>query len=71
MVVEMAPSAVPTDTAFFLMRGHCFRVIKSAWYLSAHCDEPVVWKGTWRDVNGETWTVESCARHRPDRSAAT
>jgi hypothetical protein len=66
MVVEMTPSAVPTDNAFFLMHGHCFRVIKSGLYLSAHCDEPVVWKGPWRDVNGELWTVEACAMHRPD-----
>jgi len=66
MVLEMPPSAVETSNAFFILRGHCFRVINSDMYLSTHCDEPVVWKGPWHDVKGEIWTVEACARHRPD-----
>jgi hypothetical protein len=68
MVLEMTPSAVETNNAFFLMRGHCFRMTKS-FGLTARCDGPVVWKGPWRDTKGRVWTVESCAEHRPDEVA--
>jgi hypothetical protein len=67
MVLEMTPSAVDTSNAFFLLRGHCFRTIRSDIYLSAHCDRAVVWKGQWRDANGEVWTVEACELHKPQR----
>ena len=66
MVLQMTPSAGHADTAFLLLQGHCFRIIKSDSYVTTHCDEPVVWKGRWRDIKGEVWTVEACARHRPD-----
>jgi hypothetical protein len=68
MVFGMTPSAVQTSNAFFLLRGHCFRMIKSESSLSAHCDRAVVWKGPWRDVRGEVWTVETCEVHKPHRN---
>lgn len=66
MVVEMAPSAEQSNSAFLILKGHCFRIIKSDKGHAIHCDEPVDWKGPWRDVKGEVWIVEACSRHRPD-----
>ncbi len=65
MVLELAPSAKQDSDAFFLKRGHCFRIIKSEALPSTHCDGDVVWKGPWRDVNGEIWVVEACEIHKP------
>jgi hypothetical protein len=73
VVLDTTPSAISTNNAqtgellneFFLLRGHCFRIFKSEMFRTAYCDEPVAWKGQWRDVKGEVWTVEACARHRP------
>jgi hypothetical protein len=50
---------------FFIAPHQCFRMIKSVTSPESHCAEPVVWKGPWRDVTGELWTVEACARHKP------
>jgi hypothetical protein len=69
MVLQVTPSAERTDSAFLLLHGHCFRMIKSDIGLTTHCDEPVIWKGPWRDVKGEVWTVEACAKHRPDEAS--
>jgi hypothetical protein len=66
MVVEMTASAERSESAFFLLRGHCFRIFKSDSGLAIHCDERVAWKGLWRDVKGEVWIVEACDMHRPD-----
>jgi hypothetical protein len=66
MVVEMTPSAERSDSAFLILRGHCFRIFTSANGLAVHCDEPVAWKGPWRDVKGDVWIVEACDMHRPD-----
>jgi hypothetical protein len=68
MVLEVAPSAEVSNSAFLLLHGHCFRMIKSESGLTNHCDEPVVWKGRWRDVKGEVWTVEACSNHVPARA---
>jgi hypothetical protein len=68
MALEMAPSAEVSISAFLLLHGHCFRMIKSDTCLTIHCDEPVVWKGPWRDVKGEVWIVEACAKHRPNEA---
>jgi hypothetical protein len=65
MVLETDLSAEQTNSAFLLLNGHCFRIIKSDTCLTTHCDEPVVWKGPWRDVKGEVWIVEACAKHVP------
>jgi hypothetical protein len=66
MVLEMAPSAETSHSAFLLLRGHCFRIIKTDNGLTTYCEEPAVWKGPWRDVKGEVWIVEACAKHRPE-----
>jgi hypothetical protein len=50
---------------FFLAPGRCFRMTKAKTSQKSHCDQPVVWKGRWRDVTGEVWTVEACAQHEP------
>jgi hypothetical protein len=50
---------------FFVAPHQCFRMVKSALSQATHCAEPVVWKGPWRDVSGELWTVEACERHKP------
>jgi hypothetical protein len=69
MVVETTSSATQTSGAFFLLQGHCFQMVKSEFSLTTYCDEPVVWKGPWRDVKGDVWTVEACAKHRPDTAS--
>jgi hypothetical protein len=51
--------------SFFIAPHQCFRLLKSESPQAAHCPEPVVWKGPWRDVTGELWIVEACERHRP------
>jgi hypothetical protein len=51
--------------SFFIGPHQCFRLLKSESPQAAHCTEPVVWKGPWRDVTGELWIVEACERHRP------
>ena len=66
MVVEMTPSAERSDSAFLMLRGHRFRIFKSNRGRAVHCDEPVAWKGSWRDFKGDVWMVEACAEHRPD-----
>ena len=66
MVLEMVPSAERSNSSFFLLRGHCFRISTSITGLANRCDEPVAWKGLWRDVKGEVWIVEACARHRSE-----
>jgi hypothetical protein len=65
MVLQATPSAERTNGAFLLLHGHCFQMGKSDRGVTTHCDEPVVWKGTWHDVKGEVWTVEACANHMP------
>ena len=55
MVLEMVPSAERSDSSFFLLRGLLFpdnprRITGLA---NTLCDEPVAWKGLWRDVTGE------------------
>jgi hypothetical protein len=66
MVVAMEPSAERSNGAFFILHGHCFRILKSRNGHAMHCDAPVAWKGPWRDVKGEVWIVEACDIHRPD-----
>lgn len=66
MVLQMEPSAERSNSSFFLLSGHCFRISKSITGLANRCDEPVVWKGPWRDVKGEVWIVEACVRHRSE-----
>ena len=66
MVVEMTPSAERSSSAFLILHGHCFRIFKSDKGIATYCDEPVAWKGPWRDVKGEVWIVEACVKHRPD-----
>jgi hypothetical protein len=51
--------------SFFIAPHQCFRLLKSESPQAAHCPEPVVWKGPWRDVTGELWIVEACGRHCP------
>jgi hypothetical protein len=65
VVLQTTPSAERTNSAFLLLPGHCFRIVKWDAGLMAHCDEPVVWQGPWRDVKGEVWRVEACAKHKP------
>jgi hypothetical protein len=65
MVLETTPSAELSTSAFFLLRGRCFRIMKSGTGLTTHCDGPVVWKGPWRDAKGEIWIVEACVEHKP------
>lgn len=45
MVLEMAPSAERSNSAFLMFRGHCFSIFKSDNGLAIRCEEPVVWKG--------------------------
>jgi hypothetical protein len=54
--------------SFYVAPGHCFRMFRSGDRRAAHCAEPVVWRGPWRDVTGEEWTVEACERHLPDHA---
>jgi hypothetical protein len=68
----MVPSSaeemeMPSDIlhTFFIAPRQCFRMLKSDTPRDAHCLEPVVWKGPWRDVTGEIWVVEACERHKP------
>jgi hypothetical protein len=57
--------------AFFIAPRRCFRMTRAEISRSAHCEEPVVWKGPWRAVNGEIWTVEACERHKPRQEVSS
>ncbi len=61
----MTTSVEHPNSAFPLLHGHCFSITKAEFGSAAYCDEPVVWKGPWRDVKGEVWTVEACEIHKP------
>lgn len=50
---------------FTSLPGRCFRMIYSEQIQATHCDEPVVWKGPWRDRKGKQHVVEACERHGP------
>jgi hypothetical protein len=61
----MTASVGYAHSGFLLLRGHCFSIIKTDAGHPTYCDEPVVWKGPWRDANGEVWIVEACGLHMP------
>ena len=66
MTLEMAPSADVSISAFLLLHGHCFRMIKSDTCLTIHCDEPVAMEGSLARRQRRSRTVEACAKHRPN-----
>jgi hypothetical protein len=65
LTLEMMQESGNVLHSFFIAPHQCFRLLKSDSPQAAHCPEPVVWKGPWRDVMGELWTVEACELHRP------
>jgi hypothetical protein len=78
MTAEASAAEIGRDTSqpveildsFYVAPGHCFRMFRSGDRRAAHCSDPVVWRGPWRDVSGAEWTVEACEKHQPPDETA-
>ncbi len=62
----MTASVGYANSGFLLLPGRCFSIDADQGH-RAYCDEPVVWRGPWRDAKGEVWIVEACELHKPYR----
>jgi hypothetical protein len=45
--------------------GQCLRLVYSPQLQATHCEQPVVWKGRWKDRKGNPHLVEACRDHGP------
>lgn len=53
--------------SFSVRPGQCFRLVYSVQIQATYCENPVVWRGRWRDRKGLAHEVEACEAHGPDR----
>jgi hypothetical protein len=68
--MDHMPRAGDLAEGFFISPGRCFRMVYSDEFEVTHCDQPVVWKGRWRDGKGEAWVIEACQEHQPKDAGA-
>lgn len=54
--------------AFTSERGRCFRLVEDDGRRGqpTHCENPVVWRGTFKANDGKSYGVDSCDGHAHD-----